>query len=115
LRKQAHPTRASRSLNTPDEKDEGTVSERSLAVLMLKDITVVYGEKPALKVRIALNQTRHKTAIIGPTAAGKTQLLNVMAGLTVPKKGGHYDGTPLEKFEPRHFYPNRTCLQQCSF
>jgi ATP-binding cassette subfamily B protein len=47
-----------------------------------------------------------RTAILGPTAAGKTQLLNVAAGLTLPQKGSvMYDGRPLAQFKRSSFYP----------
>ena len=43
----------------------------------MKNVTLVYGEKPALKNVSLSIEPQTKTAIIGPTAAGKTQLLNI--------------------------------------
>ena len=41
----------------------------------IKNTSVTYGDKPALKdINLTINGGS-KTAIIGPTAAGKTQLL----------------------------------------
>lgn len=93
-------------LETPDEKDEGVITEPLSGRIDVKNISVLYGEKYALKdVSLSiLPQTR--TAIIGPTAAGKTQLLNVIAGLTKSQNGEvEYDGLPLEKYERTSFFP----------
>jgi ATP-binding cassette, subfamily B, bacterial len=40
-----------------------------------------------------------KTAIIGPTAAGKTQLLYLLIGLLKPSSGTvKYDGEPIDDY-----------------
>jgi len=99
-------TRVHEVLEAPDEKDEGTVTEPLVGRIEVKNVSVVYGEKPALKDVSLSIEPRTKTAIIGPTAAGKTQLLNVMTGLTVPKSGEvDYDGRPLSAYESASFFP----------
>ena len=46
-----------------------------------------------------------KTAIIGPTAAGKTQLLNVLIGLLKATSGKVlYDGVPIEDYDPESLH-----------
>jgi ATP-binding cassette subfamily B protein len=46
-----------------------------------------------------------KTAIIGPTAAGKTQLLYVLTGLVKPDAGMvAYDGRAMETYNPESLY-----------
>jgi ATP-binding cassette subfamily B protein len=46
-----------------------------------------------------------KTAIIGPTAAGKTQLLYVLTGLVKPDAGTvAYDGRAMETYTPESLY-----------
>ncbi|MFA5935463.1 MAG: ABC transporter ATP-binding protein [Patescibacteria group bacterium] len=93
-------------LDAPDEKDEGTIMEPLRGQIDLKDVTVVYGEKFALKNVSLSIQPGTKTAIIGPTAAGKTQLLNVITGLTIPKNGEvTYDGHPVASYERASFFP----------
>ena len=93
-------------LEEPDEKDEGTVKEPLQGKIEVKNVSVIYGEKPALKDVSLRIQPHTKTAIIGPTAAGKTQLLNVMTGLTLPKTGEvDYDGRPLATYEHESFFP----------
>ncbi len=93
-------------LEAPDERDTGTVATPLTGRIEVKDVTVVYGEKAALK-DVSLSIAPHtRTAVIGPTAAGKTQLLNVMAGLTAPKSGEvKYDNVPLQDYERASFYP----------
>ena len=99
-------TRIHEVLEAPDEKDEGTVKEQLQGKIDIKNVSVIYGEKPALKDVSLSIQPHTKTAIIGPTAAGKTQLLNVMTGLTLPKTGGvDYDGRPLAAYEHESFFP----------
>ena len=93
-------------LAEPDEKDEGTVKESLLGRIDIKNVSIVYGEKPALKDVSLTIQPHTKTAIIGPTAAGKTQLLNVMTGLTFPQTGEvEYDDRPIATYEHESFFP----------
>lgn len=93
-------------LTAVDEKDGGTLTEPLKGHIELKNITVSYGEKLALKDVSLSIIPKTKTAIIGPTAAGKTQLLNVMTGLTAPKNGEiNYDDHPLSEYERASFYP----------
>jgi ATP-binding cassette subfamily B protein len=48
---------------------------------------------------------RSKTAIIGPTAAGKTQLVYAATGLLTPTSGSIlYDGVPLAEYDKESFY-----------
>lgn len=98
--------RIAQVLDAPDEKDDGVITSPFVGNIEVTDVTLMYGEKPALKhVSLAIERGT-KTAIIGPTAAGKTQLLNVMAGLTVPQEGEvRYDGIPLSQYERASFYP----------
>ena len=51
-------------------------------------------------------QTPAYIALAGPTAAGKTQLLNILAGLTPLQAGTlEYDGKPLASHDSANFYP----------
>ncbi len=93
-------------LQSPDEKDSGNFSAPLTGEINIKNVTLSYGEKPALKdVSISI-KAKTKTAIIGPTAAGKTQLLNVLAGLTSPQSGSvEYDGHKISEYSHTSFYP----------
>lgn len=74
-------------LNAKETSDTGTITTPLLGKLELKDVSVVYGDKPALKNVSLTIQAGTRTAIIGPTAAGKTQLLYLLTGLIQPANG----------------------------
>ncbi len=93
-------------LQAPDEKDVGVLEETLMGQIDVKHVTVVYGGKSTLKDISLSIHPGTKTAIIGPTAAGKTQLLNVMTGLITPQSGEvDYDDRPLETYLRSSFYP----------
>ena len=62
-------------------KETGRTQSDLRGDIEVKDITVAFGEKAALKDVSFKAEAGTKTAIIGPTAAGKTQLLYVLTGL----------------------------------
>lgn len=92
-------------LNTADVPDAGTCETKLTGRIDLKDITVKYGEKPALKNITMVIEPGSKTAIIGPTAAGKTQLLYLLTGLIRPDTGQVlFDGQDFSVFKKEKFY-----------
>lgn len=92
-------------LGSEGRKDEGSIEAELEGALALDHVTLEYGEKSVLK-DVSLAVIPHtRTAIIGPTAAGKTQLLSVLTGLVVPTKGEvSYDGTPISKYSKNALY-----------
>ncbi len=97
--------RVAEVLNTPEQRFDGTRTDTLQGNIELQDISVVYGEKPALKHVSFKIKGGTKTAIVGPTAAGKTQLLQVMTGLLAPTSGKVlYDGQPLEDYDKTRFH-----------
>jgi len=68
-------------LNATDTSDTGTITETLRGDIELKDVSLVYGQKPALKQVSFSVKAGSKIAIIGPTAAGKSQLLFLLTGL----------------------------------
>jgi ATP-binding cassette subfamily B protein len=61
---------------------------------------VRYGQRAALDEVSFVARALTRTAIIGPTAAGKTQLLYAMTGLIEPQGGQvSYDGLPLDSYD----------------
>ena len=92
-------------LTAPDISNTGTITDHLDGAITVTDVNVVYGEKYALKDISFVIKPKTKTAIIGPTGGGKTQLLNVMAGLTIPNSGDIlFDGKPRDAYESISFY-----------
>lgn len=89
-------------LQTEPLKDEGTVRHALKGSLELKDIALNYGEKCVLGGVSFLVKPGSKTAILGPTAAGKTQLLQLLVGLTRPTSGQILlDGKTMDQYEKK--------------
>jgi ATP-binding cassette subfamily B protein len=92
-------------LNLPNEKDEGTYEDEIKGNVEVKNVTLSYGEKNVLDNVSFTIPAKTRTAIIGPTAAGKTQLLQVMMGLTIPEKGEiRYDGKLVSEYTKAALY-----------
>lgn len=92
-------------LETPELTDPGTITAELHGKIDLKNITIKYGQKPVLKdVSISIKPGQ-RTAIIGPTAAGKTQLLYLLTGLVKQTEGElTYDGHHIDEYHRENFY-----------
>lgn len=92
-------------LDLPDAADQGTVKEPLLGNVSLHDVSVVYGQKPVLK-HIGFSVDAGSTlAIIGPTAAGKSQLLYLLTGLIKPNEGAvFFDDRNIDDYNKENFY-----------
>jgi ATP-binding cassette subfamily B protein len=92
-------------MKAPDPEDAGTIATKLSGKIELKNISVSYNDKPVLK-NIGLNiEPGTQTAIIGPTAAGKSQLLYLLTGLIKPANGEVlFDGVKLEDYRKESFY-----------
>ncbi len=87
-------------LNAEDAKDEGTLAPTIHGDVAMKNVTLKLGEKNVLKDVTFEAKAGTRTAIIGPTAAGKTQLLYVLTGLVQPTSGEVlYDGKDLNDYQ----------------
>ena len=86
-------------LEAPAFEDKGTVTTPLKGNIEFKDVSVYFGENPALK-NISFNvKAGTRTAIIGPTAAGKTQILYLLSTLIKPKSGSiFYDGININEY-----------------
>jgi len=92
-------------VETPDQPETGTINETLRGEIELKDVNVKYGQIPALKdVSFKVN-AGSKIAVIGPTAAGKTQLLYLLTGLIKPASGTvNFDGQPIDSYMSESFH-----------
>jgi ATP-binding cassette subfamily B protein len=92
--------RVNEVLATPEPKATGTLAPALRGDIELKNINLIYGQKAALKnvnIKIAAGT---RTAIIGPTAAGKTQLIYIMVGLLESTSGAvFYDGKNINEYD----------------
>ena len=94
-------------LNIADAKDTGIIKDELKGNVSLNDVSVLYGEKAALKdISFSVDQGS-ALAVIGPTAAGKTQLLYLLTGLIKATKGTvQFDGKNIEDYNKENFYQN---------
>jgi ATP-binding cassette subfamily B protein len=75
------------TLESPDFVDKGTVNKQINGNINLENVTVLYGENPAIKnISFKINAGT-RNAIIGPTAAGKSQLFYLLTTLIKPTEG----------------------------
>ncbi|GET22276.1 ABC transporter ATP-binding protein [Prolixibacter denitrificans] len=97
--------RIDKVMKAPETVDKGTIEKPVKGNIELQNVTVSYEGKPALK-NVSLNITAgSQTAIIGPTAAGKTQLLYLLTGLIHPNEGTVlFDDIPLEDYRKETFH-----------
>jgi len=92
-------------LDTPEPKPDGVLKETLHGDIAVNGVTVMYGEKPALKDVSLAVRAGTRTAIVGPTAAGKTQLLYVLTGLVQPNAGSvEYDGRSINEYDPESLH-----------
>jgi ATP-binding cassette subfamily B protein len=97
--------RISEVLDAEDPEEKGTITQSLTGTIEVQDISITYGEKYALKDISFKVQPGAKIAIIGPTAAGKSQLLYLLTGLIAPCSGKVlYDGEPIEAYQSEAFH-----------
>ncbi len=92
--------RLSMILNAPDKKETGTLVAELRGDVAVRDVSLSLGGKEVLKKVSFAAKGGSKTAVIGPTAAGKTQLLYLMTGLLKPASGSvEYDGKNIDEYD----------------
>ena len=79
--------RISEVLFAPEEEETGGLEVTLRGHVEVRHVGLSFGEKTVLKDVSFFVPAGSKTAIIGPTAAGKTQLLYVLTGLLPPTTG----------------------------
>ena len=96
---QASYTRIADILHAPDVKDEGTCMDTLVGDVRMDAVTLRLGEKDVLKDISFHAKPGTRTAVIGPTAAGKTQFLYILTGLVAPTQGQVlYDGKSIAQY-----------------
>jgi ATP-binding cassette subfamily B protein len=97
--------RVSAVLAAPDVEAAGTVVAPLSGAIVVTNVAITFDDKVVLEDVSFTVSARFRTAIIGPTGAGKTQLLNIMTGLTQPDSGQvTYDGVSLRDRAPDNFF-----------
>ena len=98
-------TRVYDVLEAPETVETGTVGSHIKGDILLKNVSLFYGEKPILKNISFSVKAGSKTAIIGPTAAGKSQLLYLLTNLISPNSGSiEFDGISIDKYTKELFH-----------
>ncbi|HVZ23380.1 MAG TPA: ABC transporter ATP-binding protein [Vicinamibacterales bacterium] len=97
--------RLSMVLNAPDKKDEGTVVADLRGDVAVRQVDLTLAGKRILKNVSIEVRAGTRTAVIGPTAAGKTQLLYLLTGLLKPTSGTvEYDGRTIDDYQKEHLH-----------
>ncbi len=102
---QASYMRLGAVLNAPPPAARGETAKALTGAIEVRDLVLAYGERQVLKGVSFDIAPGTRTAIVGPTAAGKSQLLYVMTGLLAPTSGQVlYDGQPIDAYTRDSLY-----------
>jgi ATP-binding cassette subfamily B protein len=97
--------RLSKVLETPDAKDSGTLVADLRGDVGVRHVSVTLGGKAVLRDVSFEARAGSRTAVIGPTAAGKTQLLYLLTGLLKPTSGSvEFDGLPIDDYNKHRLH-----------
>jgi len=92
-------------LTTQEVEEKGKRVADLKGEIEFKNVSVVYGEKSALKEVSIKIKPGTRTAILGPTAAGKSQLLHLLIGLIRPNSGHiEFDGKPMNDYDKKSLH-----------
>jgi ATP-binding cassette subfamily B protein len=98
-------TRISDVLDAPLTGETGTVDSNIKGDIQVKNVSLFYGDKPVLKDISFSVKAGSKTAIIGPTAGGKSQLLYLLTNLISPDSGTiEFDGIDAGNYTKELFH-----------
>ena len=102
-------------LSTPPPRETGMITSEIEGNIVLKDVSLAYEEKPILRDVSFSVKAGSKTAIIGPTAAGKSQLLYLLTNLIEADAGMvMLDGVPINKYTSETLYKDVALVFQDS-
>ncbi|MDD5639350.1 MAG: ABC transporter ATP-binding protein [Candidatus Pacebacteria bacterium] len=92
-------------LNAPKEKDDGSLIANIKGNIDVNNISIKLEDKEIIKNISFKIKAGTKTAIIGPTGAGKTQLLYALTGLLKPTEGNiKYDNKDIDIYKKSSFH-----------
>lgn len=92
-------------LNSVEQPEQGTLTADMQGSLEMGDVNLCFGQKPVLKNINFQLAAGSRTAIIGPTAAGKSQLLYLLTGLIKADSGRIlFDNHELSSYKQEDFY-----------
>ena len=92
-------------LDAPERPRRGTLTAALGGNIALRHVDVELGGRRVLKDVSFVARAGSRTAVIGPTAAGKTQLLYLLTGLIDTTAGSvEYDGRPIADYDPESLH-----------
>ncbi|MEH6308668.1 ABC transporter ATP-binding protein [Olivibacter sp. CPCC 100613] len=92
-------------LEAPTKEKSGVLREGVGGAIRLQSVDMNIGQKPILKDISFSLSAGSRTAIIGPTAAGKTQLLYLLMGLSKQDSGTiTFNGHTIDAFDEVYFH-----------
>lgn len=97
--------RISSVIDAPVALEKGSVRASLRGDIELNNVSLSFGEKAVLKNVSFKIRALSRTAVLGPTAAGKSQLVYLLTNLIKPTEGNiEIDGTPLENYDKDNFH-----------
>ncbi len=92
-------------LEAPETVEEGKITGEITGNIEVDNVSVIYNGKPALKDISFSVKAGSRIAVIGPTAAGKSQLLYALTGLITPNFGTiRFDGNEVKQYNAETFH-----------
>jgi ATP-binding cassette subfamily B protein len=92
-------------LNSHEVPETGTLTGAMQGSIEMVNVNLMFEQKPVLKAISFRLPAGSKTAIIGPTAAGKSQLLYLLTGLLEPSSGKIvFDDQDIKSYQQEAFY-----------
>ncbi len=98
-------TRIKEVIDAEEPKNLGTIRKELKGEIELKKVSLTIGAKSILDDISFKIKAKTRVGIIGPTAAGKTQIFYLITGLIAPTSGEiDLDGTPVNKYDADSLY-----------
>ncbi len=97
-------TRINEVLEAQEAQETGIIKKTLDGNIELQNVSLSYGEKPILRDISFSVKGGTQVAIIGPTAAGKSQLLNLLTDLVKQDSGAIlFDGNSIQDYDKESF------------